>query len=780
MLEPTVLPSAAAQTPEDMVPAESFSDPGLPAAPEMEFFASIAINGEPKGTFLVANYANGDFAVRQEDLVSIGIDHPVGNRVSLNGETHVLLSTLKEATFAFDERNVQIDIEVDPSILATQFVDARRRRSQAVVEYPRDTSAFLNYAYSDDDGEFGARVLSAEVGARYGNFLLLTDGFHERVEDADRTVRLNSSLTYDNRETLQQAILGDFVTGSGPLGSAMNLGGLSFSKNYQIDPYFIRYPYANFSGLAGSPSQYEVLVNGNRVSTGRLQPGPFEITNIQGPIGISDVEVVVRDAFGRERYYATSFYFTQSALREGLNEYNLAVGARRRQFGVESNNYGPVAATGFYRHGTTDFLTLGGRAETSEDVFNLGPNLTFLAGRWGLFNTTLSYSQDSGDDGTAGVFEYAIQTRKFNANAYLLSQSREYARIGTDPALNTSLEAAASFSTGPFTLRYLTSRRYQGVDRTAYGITYSPRLPSPRLSLTASLRRIEDEAPRTELYVGINYFFKEDYSVTATVRATEDDRISTASVQKTTPIGEGWGFSAAASEFENSQGSGHSVRPYVQYNARYATMIADYQSVTIEDDTQESRRLAILGSVSTVGGEVMFSRPVTDAFALVQVDDLKDIRVYQNGRYAGKTDRKGRLLIPAMSSYVHNQVSVDSRDVPMNFELNRYTKLISPALRGGAVLDFGAKRIQAVAGTLNIRRDGQATPVRYGEISLLIDGKQVTHPVGQTGEFFIENLEPSTYTLSYFGASGSCTVLLDVPASDEPIIEMGDLLCSPD
>ena len=176
----------------------------------------------------------------------------------------------------------------------------------------------------------------------------------------------------------------------------------------------------------------------------------------------------------------------------------------------------------------------------------------------------------------------------------------------------------------------------------------------------------------------------------------------------------------------------------------------------------------------------MFSRPVTDAFALVQVDGLKDIRVYQSGQYAGKTDSKGRLLIPAMSSYVHNQISVDSRDVPMNFELNRYTKLISPALRGGAVLDFGAKRIQAVAGTLNIRRDGQATPVRYGEISLLIDGEEVSHPVGQTGEFFIENLEPSTYTLSYFGVSGACTVLLDIPASDDPIIEMGDLLCAPE
>jgi outer membrane usher protein FimD/PapC len=397
-----------------------------------------------------------------------------------------------------------------------------------------------------------------------------------------------------------------------------------------------------------------------------------------------------------------------------------------------------------------------------------------------LFNTTLSYSRDSNNDGLAGIFDYTIQTRRFNATASVLAQSRDYTRIGTDPFFNTRIEGAVSFTMGPITLRYLTSQPYHGTDRTAYAVSYSPRTPSPRLSLVTTLRHVEAEESTTELFFGLNYYFQRDYSFATSVRATEDGHRVTASVQKATPIGEGWGFSAAASQFEDEQGPGHSLRPFVQYNARHATLIADYQSVTAGGETEDSRRLAIQGSVSTVGGEVMFSRPINDAFALVQVDGLENVSVYQSGQFAGKTDSKGRLLIPSLGSYVHNQISVDSRDVPLNFELNRYTKLISPGLRGGAVLDFGARRIQAIAGTLNIRRDGQAEPVRYGEISLLVDGTEVRHPVGQTGEFFIENLEPSTYTLSYFDSSGSCTVLLDIPASDDPIIEMGNLLCVAD
>ena len=745
-----------------------------------QFFASVAVNGDERGVFLVTRYADGEFAMREEDLETIGIGRSDGDIVMIEGETNVMLSTMQDTGFVFDERSVHIDIEVDASILTAQVVDARRRTFRNDVEYPRDTSAFFNYGLSDDSGELGSTVFAAEVGARHGSFLFTTDGFYERLDDSDRTVRLNSSITYDNRDTLQQAILGDFVTGSGALGSPLNMGGISFSKNFRIDPYFIRFPFASHSGLATSPSQFDVLVNGSRISSGRLEPGPYEITNIQGPTGVSDVQVIVRDALGREQIYSSSFYFTQEALRKGLSEYNFALGAQRRRFGEESNDYGSLAATGLYRYGISDFLTLGGRAEADDDVFNLGPSLTWLTGRSGLFNTTLSYSRDSTNDGYAGIFDYAIQSRRFNVTASVLAQSRDYARIGTNPSFNTRIEGAGSFTTGPITLRYATSQPYRGTDREAYSVSYRPRTQSPRLSLVTTLRHVEAEESTTEFFFGLNYYFHRDYSLATSVRARKDEHRVTAAVQKTTPIGQGWGFSAAASQFDTSEGSGHSIRPFAQYNSRYATLIADYQSVTIGDETRDSRRLAIQGSVSAVGGEVMLSRPINDAFALVKVDGLENVNVYQSGQFSGKTDSKGRLLIPSLGSYVHNQISVDNRDVPLNYEVRRFTRLTSPALRAGAVLDFEAKRIQAVAGTLNVRADGEILPLRYGEIELMLDGEQVRHPVGQTGEFFIEDLPPSTYTLSYFGDTGTCSLILEVPASEEQIIELGDLLCSPE
>ena len=743
-------------------------------------YASVIVNDMPVGTFQVERYPGGDFAIRKSDLVAMGIEKPVGQMFSLDGEDFLLLSTLETSKFRFDERHVEIAIEIDPNALRSQVIDARHRVAATNVFYPRDTSAFFNYSLSHDTIDYTSDTVSGELGIRHGDFLFLTDGFYERTEYDDRSIRLRTSLTHSNRETLQETVVGDFIATSGALGSNLNLGGISFSKNYRMDPYLVRFPFASYSGLAQTPARYEVLVNGTRVSTGTLDPGPFDITNIQGPLGVANVEVVVRDAFGREQVYSTPFYFTQAALRQGLSEYSFGLGRQRQQFGLVSNDYGPVAGTGFYRYGITDALTLGARAEASEEIFNLGPNVTLLAGQWGLFNTTLSYSNDSENDGYAGVFDYAIQARKFNASASVLAQSRHYARVGIDQVYNTRFEARTAFSWGPYTLTYNTLHPYQGVDRTSYGVSVTPRLPNPRVSLFASIRRIEDERSGTEFYIGVNYYFRDNYSVSGAVRTFDDDHQASATIQKAIPVGEGWGFSAQATEFDDSRGNGYSLRPYIQYNARHATLVADYQQVSEDGEKHDSKHLALQGSISAVGGNVILSRPITDAFALVQVDGLEGVDVYQGSQYTGTTDKKGRLLIPSLGSYVNTQIAVDSRDIPLDFELRNYTRLISPALRGGAVLDFGARKIRAVTGVLNMRRDGQAVPVKYGEISLMVDGQRTTHPVGQAGDFFIENLKPGSYNLSYVSRDGACSVTIAIPDSDESIIDLGKLLCVPD
>ena len=84
-------------------------------------------------------------------------------------------------------------------------------------------------------------------------------------------------MTRDWRDTLQRLVLGDLSASSGDLGSGVNLGGVGFSKVYQIDPYFLRYPLATVSGMVSLPSTAEVYLGGTRIRTEKLSPGSFQL-----------------------------------------------------------------------------------------------------------------------------------------------------------------------------------------------------------------------------------------------------------------------------------------------------------------------------------------------------------------------------------------------------------------------------------------------------------------------------------------------------------------------
>jgi outer membrane usher protein len=112
------------------------------------------------------------------------------------------------------------------------------QRRQNVLR-PTDPSAFLNYRldYSSVVGAKGALALNTETGLRLGNWLFTSEHTSLFGSANGRFTRLMSSLNYDRRDSLQRLILGDFLTASDDLGGGLNLGGISLSKRYDMDPY---------------------------------------------------------------------------------------------------------------------------------------------------------------------------------------------------------------------------------------------------------------------------------------------------------------------------------------------------------------------------------------------------------------------------------------------------------------------------------------------------------------------------------------------------------------
>lgn len=334
----------------------------------VEMILSVVVNGEKKGEFFVRRSEDGDMLIRPEDLGAVGLKDVAGKVETIDGTQYLSLRSIAGVSVVFVERTLTLEVVADPRLLPKRTIDFTPERRKTVL-YPKDPSAFLNYGVNFTEGTLpGARDVSvtAQLGVRPGDVLFLSDASYDRSSATERFVRLQTSATYDWRKEMRRLVAGDFFASSGELGSTLNLGGVSVSRVFRIDPYFIGYPLADFSGVVALPSDAEIFINGARVRTEKLAPGGFELKNISYFGGVGDVVVVIKDPFGREQRISYPFYFTDAILREGLHEYSYNAGAQRKEFGVESNRYGGAAFSAFHRYGASDRLTVGLRAEGAD------------------------------------------------------------------------------------------------------------------------------------------------------------------------------------------------------------------------------------------------------------------------------------------------------------------------------------------------------------------------------------------------------------------------------
>jgi outer membrane usher protein FimD/PapC len=754
------------------------------------FYLKMTLNGEDKGDHLVHMQGDGDFLVRTTDLATMGLSLPKGEEKEVDGEPCRSLKSLHGVSFVLDERTLTLVLTAEPSLLPVRTIEFRPPRPAGVL-YPKDASGFFNYgatyAGGNDPGSEGLDV-TGQVGARAGEYLFLSDASYNEVPGDRRLVRLNTNVTRDWRDTLQRLVLGDLSASSGDLGSGVSLGGVGFSKVYQIDPYFLRYPLATVSGMVSLPSTAEVYLGGTRIRTEKLSPGSFQLRDISSIGGRNDISVVIKDPFGQERTIGYPYYFTDTLLDAGLHEYSYNAGFLRRRFGEESNRYGPLAISAFHNFGLSDALTVGGRGEGRRDAANLGPLAVFRLSDAGIVSLSLSGSvRRGGRGGAAGEASHTFQGTAWSTRLFLKGQSRDYAVVEEEAESAAAevvgkdrYEFAAGAGYGNRRIGTLSADvdflgRYSGPDRRTVSVNYSRNL-GRNASVLLTFRHAREEESGNELFAGVSYYLWQDATLAASYRRTGGADTETVQFQKNLPAGEGWGYRASVERTDSPSVASTTVDPIIQYNARFGSYAAEYQGVqTNPGGYQGSYRLSAYGGVAFVGGTFGFSRPIPDSFGLATVGGLEGIRVYQNGQEMGRTDAKGRLFLPSMGSYFGNQVSIADKDVPIEYAIKEVRKVVSPPLRGGSRIPFDVKRFQAVTGKLTVRIDGSPKPAEYMEARVTRDGKEVAFPTGKGGEFYLEDLAPGVYAGSVESGGKRFRFELKVPDTNDMIIDLGGL-----
>lgn len=744
---------------------------------------ALVLNGEPRGDVFAKLASDGDLLLDPALLEAFGVVSVGGMRYRVGGQRLVSLRSIQGARFAFDENRLELALTLPASAFGAQ------RLSLATAGNPRaeqteETSAFLNYRLGRafGDGAVETTTLATEAAVRTGAFLLRGDSVYLESGGDTQFVRFQTQLIHDDREQAQRWVAGDSFVSSGELGGTLNLGGVSFTRAWQLTPYFVRYPTATFAGAATLPSDVEVYVGDTQVFRGRLPPGAFELDDFQYYGGRQDVRVLVRDALGEVQVYAYPYYFTDAVLGAGLHEYAYSAGWLREQYGVLSNQYGPFAASATHRYGVNDHVTAGLRGEYSQERGNAGPVLSLRSDHLGTLSLAAALSRDAAADRDGAAFSagYLIRDGAFTLRGGYREQSPGYslaASVAGAPQLRLETLAGIGYGTpvtGNADLQY-TTRRLRGTAevRTA-ALNYSRSLAG-RATLFGIVRRTLNAPAETEVFAGLSWLFGPEVNASAfhTSRPGAESQV----LQSGNTLGprEGLGYRVSAERSRQDQAEVTRFSPYGEFNARYGSLIVDGRTEDREDGTgSESWAVAVQGSVHAVGDAVGLGRRIEDSFAVAQITPpVEGVRVYHNSQPVGRTDDEGRVMIPAVSSFLDNPVAIDDRDVPIEYNLREVSRIISPPYRSGSRIDFTVRRALGLVGRLHATAGGKpVAPLEYGRARLIVDGMPLEFPTGADGEFYLEDLAPGHYAGSATAGGRDCAFEIVVPEAQGPMAEL--------
>jgi len=773
----------------------------------------LFVNGENKGEVFVHRTKNGDFLMLKGDLKAAGFQSPSGTMTEVEGEAHLSLSSMAGVSFTFDERTLTLHIDADPALLPKTLIEFGGQ-PQRQVYYPKESNLFLNYGIKYRTGaETAARSfnLTNELGIRHGDYLFLTDTLYANDPSRDSLTRLHTSITRDDRRLMRRVVFGDLFASSGALGSGTNLGGVSFSKVYGIDPFFVTYPTLELSGQASLPSEVDIYLNGTKIRTERVAPGEFQLSNFSTYGGAGVVDLVVRDSLGREQRFSNPFYATNNTLlKTGLHDYSYNIGFRRDDFGIASNRYSDPAAVVLHRFGLRDYATIGWRAEASTDVVNAGPLSALRLGTFGLMNLAFSASAGSGP-GSAFDLSYQYLNRRFNGRLFYQHFSKGYRTLSSGSSNfqpNYARGGSISFTDaklGSISLDLSGQKTYQQPERRTTSLGYAKGF-SRNLNLTAILRRIQDPAAGSanEFLLGLSYSPRNDLIFSARHESTSGREHDSIQVQKNPPLGEGLSFRALLERDRIETDSSLLIaNPMLQYNGRYGTLRGEMTTARRLGEWHSEYTFGAAGALVMLKGVAGLTRPVTDSFAAVKVGDIEGVTVRYGGQDIGKTDSSGRMFITNLSAYNDNLISINEKEIPFEYYFPQVQKLISPPLRSGSCVGFLVKKFQPVTGILQMHESGGIRPVEYQEIELLVEGKAIIIPTGTGGEFYIDIsqsqdfmklaleeqvvcgssaeesgsfLKPGTYQAAMTQEGKRHTFTLVVPATDDPIIDLGAIV----
>ncbi|EJM95684.1 fimbria/pilus outer membrane usher protein [Herbaspirillum sp. YR522] len=718
----------------------------------------VSVNGRP--TDLVAQFTR-----RSQVLYATASElRSLGLKVDGADTDLVQVDSISPA-IDLDTANAKVNLNVSARFMKTTDIESTGLTSSNVPLAPGGRGLVLNYDMLATSNQ-GMHTLGGLFDARWfsGSSVLSSTGLGYVGNGGGVSARLETTYTYSDPAQLTRYRAGDVINSSLAWSRSVRMGGFQYSSDFNLRPDLVRFPSPSLGGETVVPSTVDLFVNGVRQLSQAVPPGPFEIRQTPIASGAGQIAVAVTDELGRQTFRTVNFYATDRLLKDGLSSYSLEGGWVRRNYGLRSNDYGQFAMSGSARRGVGNWLTLETHGEAMRGLKLLGVGGVFnLANRAVLSSALAASSSDtrSGQQASVAIERNADPislslSRTQSTNGYQdigaiegapVSRVATIATLGLNLGTFGSLSMAYAKTKSPVLFTDLGTTSL--ADSETVTLTYFKSVGSSSNLYMTAFRDIRNGSYGTTVGVIIP-FGARDVAGVSLANNNGQRALAVQASRPTVSIGDvGW-------QLQSSEGSYHQRLAQVDYKARTGR----YSAAVAQSGAATSERVGARGALTLMDGGVFASDWIEDSFAVVNASGVKNVGIYTENRYAGKTDDNGQLLLTDLRAYDVNKISVDLLDLPLTLQLDQTDQYIKPRDRSGVTVNFNAKRASDVTITL---LDAQGTYLPLGSV-VKVRETGLQAPVGYDGVSYLQELAPVN-TLDVLLPSGArCQATLTPPA----------------
>lgn len=702
----------------------------LEAAEPAVLYLEVEINGQPRGELVRVLQRGTRYEIEAGTLRRMHVQNgqPAGEDVALD--------TLAGVSAEYESLTQKLRLTVP-----AQWLPMQRLADETPEESPTSTTGsgyLLNYdIYSAHSRAQSLSTVWSEqryfspVGVASNTGIARVQG----GEGGRGYVRYDTRWTSANTTNATEITYGDLLTDALPWTTSVRLGGVQWARNFGIRPDLITYPLPEFAGQAAVPSAVDLFINGFKTLSHRVAPGPFTLGEMPVVSGSGTASVVTTDALGRQVQTNIPFYVNRELLRPGWTDYSLSIGALRRAYGLRSFAYGRPIASGVYRQGLSDRLTVEAQAQAGRGLGVAGVGGMAGLGMFGIANAsaTRGYTERSGS-GWQYSAGWQYNTQRTSVSLQQTGRTANFGDASTYandgfllPRRTRQISMSWNMGTGSITAGWLDTRSATSDrSRIAFASYSTPVLNNTFLSVTAG-RTVDTR--ETQLRLQLTYFLGE--SSTANLAASRNRGATQvyANYQRTMPTEGGFGWNLAQTL------SGGPER-YSQAALQYRNSTLAVQGGVSASPGQNMQWAGLSGSLGAIDGHMFAANRVYDGFALVSTQGMPDVPILYENQLAGYTNAQGYLLVPSVPAYYPGRYTVDPLTLPPDVDIPALERRMAVSRNAGMLVQLPVLKMRTATITLV---DPQGKPLQAGSSVLHTPGNVQT-VVGWDGVVYLTAL----------------------------------------